>query len=133
MTAAPAEAAAARPEPGPTVQLFGRRDSADTRKALRFFRERRTPVSFVDVAVRAPAPTELRRFSSRLGAGALVDTEGRAYRDAGLAYLTLTDEELLEKLIANSRLLRLPLVRVGPEVVVGPDEAGWRRLLAGMP
>lgn len=82
------------------------------------------------MAVRSPAPTELRRFSSRLGAAALLDREGRAYREAGLAYLRMTDDEIIERLAAEPRLLRLPLVRLGANVAVGPDEPAWNSLLS---
>ena len=37
--------------PGPSVQLFGRKDSRDTQKAIRFFKERRIAISFVDIAI----------------------------------------------------------------------------------
>jgi arsenate reductase-like glutaredoxin family protein len=112
---------------GAVVQVFGRNDSQATRRALRFFKERRMAVSFVDVTKRAPAAGELRRFSQPHGARALLDEEGRAYREAGLAYLRLTDDEILERLVADPRLLRLPLVRHGPEVTIGVDEESWRR------
>jgi arsenate reductase-like glutaredoxin family protein len=82
-------------------------------------------ISFVDLARRPPAPAELRRFSQRHGARALLDEDGVAYREAGLAYLRLTDEEIVERLLAEPRLLRLPLVRHGSEVTVGPDEGTW--------
>jgi arsenate reductase len=108
------------------VQVFGRDDSQATRRCLRFFRERRMPVSYVDVARRPPAPAELRRFSQRHGAGALIDEDGRAYRDAGLAWLTLTEADILARVQADPRLLRLPLVRYGSEVTVGVDEAAWK-------
>ncbi len=84
-------------------------------------------ISFVDVARRAPAPGELRRFSQRHGARALLDEEGKAYRDAGLRYLRMSDDEVLERVLGDPRLLRLPLVRNGPEVTVGIDEETWRR------
>lgn len=84
------------------------------------------PVSYVDVARRPPAPAELRRFSQRHGAGALIDEDGRAYRDAGLAWLTLTEADILARVQADPRLLRLPLVRYGSEVTVGVDEAAWK-------
>ena len=80
---------------GPVVQVFGRDDSQATRRCLRFFKERRMAVSYVDVARRPPAPAELRRFSQRHGARALLDESGRAYRDAGLAWLRLSDAEVL--------------------------------------
>jgi arsenate reductase-like glutaredoxin family protein len=114
------------PPAGQPVQLFGRKDSRDTQKALRFFKERRIPVTLVDVAVKPPAPTELRRFSERLGVRALVDTSSAAWRDAGLEYLRMDDGELFGRLLADPRLLRLPLARYGSQVSVGPDEATWR-------
>jgi arsenate reductase-like glutaredoxin family protein len=108
------------------IQVFGRNDSQATRRALRFFKERRMAISFVDLARRSPAPGELRRFSQRDGARALLDEEGKAYRDAGLGYLRMTDDEVFERLLADPRLLRLPLVRNGHEVTVGIDEEAWR-------
>jgi arsenate reductase-like glutaredoxin family protein len=108
------------------VQVFGRNDSQDTRRALRFFKERRVTVSFVDVTKRPPAPGELRRFSQRYGTRALLDEGSRAFRDAGLAYLRMTDDEVLERILADARLLRLPLVRFGQEVSIGVDEVTWK-------
>ena len=112
--------------PGPTVQLFGRRDSRPTQRAMRFFKERRITVSLVDLAVRPPAPTELRRFAQRLGARTLLDTESPAYREAGLGYLRMDDGEVLERLLAEPRLLRLPLVRFGDRFTAGIDESTWK-------
>ena len=112
-------------DPRPGVQVFGRKDSRDTQKALRFFKERRVPVHFVDVAMRPPAPGELRRFAQRLGVAALLDTDGRRYRDLGLAYLRSSDDELLDRLLADPGLLRLPLVRSGNAFTAGPAEPTW--------
>ena len=118
-------------DPRPGVQVFGRKDSRDTQKALRFFKERRVPVHFVDVAMRPPAPGELRRFAQRLGVAALLDTDGRRYRDLGLAYLRSTDDELLDRLLADPGLLRLPLVRSGNAFTAGPAEPTWAIWLRG--
>lgn len=112
--------------PGASVQIFGRRDSRATQRALRFFKERRIPVSFVDVGVRPPAPAELRRFSQRLGADTLLDKDSPAWHDAGLAYLRMDEEELIARLLADPRLLRLPLARCGTQLTVGVDEATWK-------
>jgi arsenate reductase-like glutaredoxin family protein len=71
------------------------------------------------------AAGELRRFVERLGARALADTEGRPWRDAGLGYLSMSDDELAERLLSDQRLLRLPLVRVGNALSAGRDEASW--------
>lgn len=122
----------ARP-PGPTepsVQVFGLEDDRATRAALRFFKERRIAIHFVDLRRKPIAAGELRRFTERLGPPALLDTEGRAYREAGLAYLQMDDGEITERLLADRRLLRLPLVRRGTDVSAGPSDATWKAWLA---
>ena len=110
------------------VQIFGRTDDQGTRAALRFFKERRMTPHVVDLARKPIAAGELKRFVDRLGARALADTESRAWKDAGLGYLTMTDDALVERLLATQRLLRLPLVRAGNRVAAGKDEAGWRAM-----
>jgi arsenate reductase (glutaredoxin) len=112
-----------------TAQVFGTEDSQPTRAALRFFKERRVAVHVVDIRRKPMAPGELRRFVEQLGAERLADTEARAWRDAGLGYLRMTPDELVGRLLADQRLLKLPLVRVGSRVAAGRDEAAWKRLL----
>ena len=114
----------------PNIQVFGLEDSQSTRAALRFFRERRIVVSFVDLRKKPIAPGELRRFTDRLGAQALLDTGSRAYLDAGLAYLTTDASGIIARLLADVRLIRLPLVRYGDEVTAGRAEDTWRAWLA---
>jgi arsenate reductase len=109
----------------PDIQVFGRDDSAPTRAALRFFRERRVVVHYVDLRKRGIAPGELDRFTRRLGAAALLDPTTRQFRDAGLAYLTLDEAGIVARLRADPRLLKLPLARHGNEVTVGLDEPRW--------
>ena len=118
---------------GPRVQVFGLDSDNATRAALRFFKERRVEIHLVDVRRKPIAPGELRRFVERLGAEALVDTEGRAYRDAGLGYLRMDDAEIVERLLADPRLLRLPLVRFGHEVTAGKSESVWKSWLTRPP
>jgi arsenate reductase-like glutaredoxin family protein len=114
----------------PNIQVFGMDDSPPTRAALRFFRERRIVVHYVDLRKKPIAPGELRRFSDRLGAAALLDTESRAYREGGLAYLTTDTSGIVARLLADVRLLRLPLVRYGEDVTAGKDEPAWKAWLA---
>ena len=109
----------------PMIQIFGLANDRATRAALRFFKERRTPVSLVDLRKRSIAPGELRRFVERLGARPLVDDTSKAYRDAGLSYLRMDDAEIAERLLADARLLRLPLIRHGNETTAGPAETTW--------
>ena len=109
----------------PDIQVFGTDESPATRGAIRFFRERRVVVSFVDLGKRPMAPTELRRFTQRLGARAILDETSRAYRDGGLAHLSMTDAEVVDRFLRDQSLLRLPLVRHGNDVTAGKAEATW--------
>ena len=111
--------------PPPAIQVFGTERDQATRAALRFFKERRVPISFVDLRKRSIAPGELRRFVDRLGADALVDPGSGAYRDAGLGYLRMDTAGIVERVLADVTLLRLPLVRHGNDVTVGRAEATW--------
>ena len=110
------------------VQLFGTSKSKDTQKALRFFKERGLKPSYVDLQKREIAPGELKRFVQKFGLDALVDTSGKAYKDAGLEYMRLSDEQFLDKLAENPKLMTQPLVRSGKTLSVGWDEALWREV-----
>ena len=121
------------PTSTPTIQVFGLEKDRATRAAQRFFKERRLPVSFVDLRKRSIAPAELRRFVERLGATALLDPASRAYRHGGLGYLRMTDAEIVERLLADGSLLVLPLVRYRNEVTAGPAQATWTAWLASPP
>jgi arsenate reductase-like glutaredoxin family protein len=113
------------------VQIFGSRKSADTRKALRFFSERRVKVHFVDVVERAPSPGELKRFVARFGAGALVDRASRRFAELGLAHSRYSDAWWESTLAIEPDLIRMPLVRNGNRLTVGLTEDEWRTWIAG--
>ena len=112
-----------------SVQIFGHDRDQGTRAAVRFFKERRVQIHQVDLTRKPIARGELRRFVDKLGARALLDETSKAFRDGGLGYMRLDDAEIVERLLANPALLRLPLVRFGNEVSAGRDEATWKAWL----
>jgi len=108
------------------VQIFGVRKSADTRKALRFFAERRIKTHFVDLDERAASPGELKRFVQRFGVERLIDRESRRFDELGLRHARLSDDRWLEKLADEPLLLVMPLVRNGNALTVGLAEQDWK-------
>ena len=108
------------------VQIFGVRKNPETRKALRFFAERRVKTHFVDLQERAASPGELRRFAQKFGVEALVDRGSRRFADLGLAAARLSDERWLDRLVEEPLLLRMPLVRNQQRLTVGDAESTWR-------
>jgi len=109
------------------VQIFGIRKSPDTRKALRFFAERRVKTHFVDLMERAASPGELKRFAQKFGVTALLDRDSRRFGELGLAYASYSDERWLQKLVDEPLLLRLPLVRYQHQLTIGTAEDTWRQ------
>jgi arsenate reductase-like glutaredoxin family protein len=112
-----------------TVQVFGFNDCQDTRKALRFFAERRVTVHFVDLARRPASRGELRRFAEKLGAAALVDAASPRYRALGLHVSGDSPQRALQRAETEPRLLRTPLVRIGNRVSIGHAPEEWRAAL----
>jgi arsenate reductase len=108
------------------VQIFGTRKSADTRKALRFFAERRVKTHFVDLQERPASAGELKRFAQKFGVSALVDRSSRRFADLGLGAARLSDERWLERLVEEPQLLRMPLVRFLQRLTIGDAETDWR-------
>ncbi len=111
------------------VQIFGVKNSQETRAAERFFKERRANVHLVDLKQKPLAPAEIRRFVERFGLAGLLDSNGKSYIDAGLKYLKLPEAELLARIERDPKLLRLPLVRSANKVSIGRDEESWKAML----
>jgi len=108
------------------VQLFGTKGCSDTRKALRFFKERRIKTHFVDLRQRAASKGELRRFVQKFGSDALVDQNSKRFRALGLHTAYYGDDRWLEILEEEPLILRTPLVRYENRLTVGHEEAVWR-------
>ncbi len=108
------------------IQIFGVKKSSDTRKALRFFSERRIKTHFVDLNERAASLGELRRFAQKFGVGALIDSQSPTYQSLGLRHARMADETWLEKLAEEPLLLKVPLVRNGAQLSIGLDEKMWK-------
>ena len=111
------------------AQIFGIKNSAATRAAERFFKERGIQIHFVDLKIKPMAPGEIKRFIEKFKVIGLVDTESSAYADAGLKYMRVPDPELLEKCNREPKLFKLPFVRCNNKIAVGQDDTAWKAML----
>jgi arsenate reductase len=110
------------------VQVFGFKDCQDTRKALRFFAERRVSVHFVNLEEKPASKGELRRFADTHGAALLIDRSSPRFKALGLHVSGDSPQRQLDRALTEPRLLRTPLVRVDQRVSIGyvPDDwAAW--------
>ncbi len=111
------------------VQVFGTHKNADVRKALRFFKERRINVHFVDLNERAASKGELQRFAQKFGITALIDKTSKRYAELGLGVVRYDDNRWLDTLVEEPLVLRAPLVRCQHKVTVGLAEDDWKSWL----
>jgi arsenate reductase len=105
------------------VQIFGRRDCSDTRKAERWFKERRIPFQFVDLKVKGLAPREFETIAAAVGLENLADTTSKRFLEKGLA--AAAPSRLRPALAEDSLLLKTPMVRNGREATVGMKPETW--------
>ncbi len=112
------------------VQIFGVKKNAETRKALRFFAERRVKAHFVDLQERAASRGELTRFAQKFGVSALVDVTSKRFDDLGLRTARYGDERWLQILVDEPFILKMPLVRHGNALTIGAAETTWKSWLA---
>ena len=115
-----------------SIQIFGTTKSFDTKKAERYFSERRIPVQKVDLKEKGISKGELESVISliakRAGSRAeavelLADKKNKDY--ASFAYLDDSDKE--EKLLENPLLLCQPICRNGKlDATVGYEPEIWK-------
>ena len=105
------------------IQIFGSSKCFDTKKAERWFKERRIKYQYIDLPKKGFSPGEYRAVRQRLSYEDLVNTKCRAYEDLYMAYITRDAAE--EKLFENPQLFNTPIVRNGKAVTVGYRPEVW--------
>lgn len=110
------------------IQIFGTKKSFDTKKAQRWFKERRIKFQFIDLREKEMSKGELRSVAQAVGGiDALLDPDAKD-EDALALVRHLAQSQRFDKLLENQQLLREPIVRNGKQATVGycPDVwGGW--------
>ena len=107
------------------IQIFGKSKCFDTKKAERWFKERRIKYQYIDLQKYGMSAGEFRSVKNAVGFDALLDEKAPGAEEVKyLAY----QEDKEEKLLENQKLIRTPVVRNGRQATVGyaPETwAGW--------
>ena len=99
------------------IQIFGCSKSFDSKKAERWFKERRIKYQYIDILSKGLSPREYQSVKQKVGVEALINTDCRAYEDLYMPYIAPAARE--EKLLEHPELFRTPIVRNGREATVG--------------
>jgi arsenate reductase-like glutaredoxin family protein len=108
------------------IQIFGIKGSSDTRKAERFFKERRIPFHFRDLTEKGISKGELENIKFAVPIEELIDKEGKQYQKRNLSYMVFDIEE---ELLNDPLLFKMPVVRNGRLASVGYQPEIWKEWL----
>ena len=106
------------------IQIFGKSKSFDTKKAERWFKERRIKYQYIDLYAKGLSLGEYRSVKAAVGFEALVDTQCDAYEDLGLQYVP---PQAVDQRIADCpAVFNAPIVRNGKQATVGSQPEVWK-------
>ena len=110
------------------IQIFGKSKCFDTKKAERYFKERRIKYQLIDINKYGLSKGEYQSVKAAVGGiDALIDEKSKAYESQYIRYLARKDD-IEERLLENPGMFRTPIVRNGKKATVGyqPDVwSGW--------
>ena len=105
------------------IQIFGKAKCFDTKKAERYFKERRIKYQYIDILRYGMSRGELTSVKNAVGLEALIDEKDADY--PLLKYLA-TAESKLDKLFEDPYLIKTPVVRNGKQATVGYCPDIWK-------
>lgn len=108
------------------IQIFGTKKSFETKKAQRYFKERRIKTQFIDTREKEMSKGELQSVARAVGGvDVLVDKCARD-QDAVALVIHLAESQKFDKLLANQQVLAEPIVRNGRMATVGYCPDVWK-------
>lgn len=108
------------------IQIFGTKKSFDTKKAQRYFKERRIKFQFIDLREKEMSKGELQSVMRAAGGlDALIDPKAKD-QDTVALITYLAESQKFDKLLENQQVLHEPIVRNGKQATVGYDPDTWK-------
>ncbi len=105
------------------IQIWGKAKCFDTKKAERYFKERRIKYQYIDLLKYGISRGELTSVKNAVGLEKLPDPKDQDY--PLFQYLAGSDAKL-EKLLEVPEMLRTPIVRNGKKATVGYCPEIWK-------
>ena len=106
------------------IQIIGTKNCSDTRKAERFFKERNISFHFRDLNEKGLAKGEFDNIVFEFPPDELIDRNGKQFKKRNMQYMKF---EVIEELLNDSLLLKIPIVRNGRNVTIGYQPDTWSK------
>ncbi|APF28270.1 TPA: arsenate reductase family protein [Clostridium botulinum] len=107
------------------IQIFGIKKCFDTKKAERYFKERKIKYQFIDLNIKGLSKGELQSIKSAIGLNELINKDSREYKKTNIGSIR-TDSVKEDLLLNNPKLYKTPIVRNGKKATVGYEPEVWK-------
>ena len=107
------------------IQIFGKSKCFDTKKAERYFKERRIKFQSIDIVRYGMSNGEFESVRRAVGLENMIDTKSKDQDAVMLSYLA-DDEAKKEKMLENPKIIKTPIVRNGKQATVGYCPEIWK-------
>ena len=104
------------------IQLIGTKKCRDTQKGERFFKDRKIPFQFRDLAEKGISKGELDNITRVIPLEELIDKEGKQFEKRNMKFMVYNLEDAL---LEDPLLFRTPIVRNGRLVTLGYKPEVW--------
>ncbi len=108
------------------IQIFGTNKCFDTKKAMRYFKERNIKYQFIDMKEKGMSKGEYNSVKQAVGGLDKMLDENCKDKDAWALIKYIAAEDKDEKLLENQKLLKTPIVRNGKQATVGFQPDLWK-------
>ena len=107
------------------IQIFGIKKCFNTKKAERYFKERRIKYQFIDLSIKGLSQGELNSVAAGVGLNNLINNQSKEYKKLNMDRIigASVREELL---LNNPGLYKTPIVRDGKKATIGYEPEIWK-------
>lgn len=107
------------------IQIFGKKKCFDTKKAERYFKERKIKYAFIDMNEKGISKGELNSIKNSISLNELINEKSKDYKSSNIDKIRSSDIKI-EILLKNQSLIKTPIVRNGKDATVGYKPEIWK-------
>lgn len=108
------------------IQIFGTNKCFDTKKAMRYFKERNIKYQFIDMKEKGMSKGEYTSVKQAVGGVEKMLDENCKDKNTLALIKYIADEDKDEKILENQKVLKTPIVRNGKQATVGFMPEVWK-------
>lgn len=108
------------------IQIFGTKKSFDSKKAERYFKERNIKYQFIDMKEKGLSKGEFISVSQAVGGYEKLIDQNCKDKDLLALIQYIAEEDKVEKILENQKVIKVPIVRNGKQATVGYQPDAWK-------